>query len=203
MIGDERVRFCGECAKNVYNLSAMTRDEAEGVLAEHHGNLCVRMYLRDDGTVMTQDCPVGVRRKWVRRVASAAGGALLAAQALSLASQRSSTLASRSTAMGEGPAALPMTRAESAPVATLVDAVGATAEDPVAPSPQPPAPPRPAHPYITGRLAVRPPAPPAVMGAAAPAPPAVPTQGQVKMGEVSPSCPLPHPEPGDPLIGAL
>ncbi len=30
MTGDARVRFCGKCAKNVYNLSEMTRDEAEG-----------------------------------------------------------------------------------------------------------------------------------------------------------------------------
>src|SRR5690348_11198318 len=29
MNGDDRVRFCGLCEKNVYNLSAMTRDEAE------------------------------------------------------------------------------------------------------------------------------------------------------------------------------
>ena len=29
MAGDERVRFCEECALNVYNLSAMTAQEAE------------------------------------------------------------------------------------------------------------------------------------------------------------------------------
>ena len=29
MIGSERMRFCGECNLNVYNLSGMTRSEAE------------------------------------------------------------------------------------------------------------------------------------------------------------------------------
>src|SRR4051794_35729115 len=37
MIGDERVRFCGSCQKNVYNLSAMVSDEAERLLAQHEG----------------------------------------------------------------------------------------------------------------------------------------------------------------------
>src|SRR4051794_558697 len=29
MRGDEQMRYCGQCRKKVYNLSAMTRDEAE------------------------------------------------------------------------------------------------------------------------------------------------------------------------------
>src|SRR6185436_10400246 len=66
MKGDERVRFCGECQKNVYNLSAMTRDEAERLLADREGSICVRLYKRADGTVINADCPVGVRRKRVR-----------------------------------------------------------------------------------------------------------------------------------------
>src|SRR3954465_2271982 len=32
MVGDARVRACAECNKNVYNLSDMTRDEAEAVI---------------------------------------------------------------------------------------------------------------------------------------------------------------------------
>src|SRR6476646_493839 len=62
MAGDDRVRFCGGCEKNVYNLSAMTRDEAEALVRDREGRLCVRLYQRADGTVLTQDCPVGVRR---------------------------------------------------------------------------------------------------------------------------------------------
>jgi hypothetical protein len=89
MKGDERVRFCGQCEKQVYNLSAMSLGEATELLLAKNDGLCVRMFQRPDGTVMTEDCPVGVRRKWVRRVATtAAAGALLAAEALSVASAR-------------------------------------------------------------------------------------------------------------------
>jgi len=58
MIGTDRVRFCGQCSLNVYNLSAMTRDEAESVIAANEGKLCVRFYRRKDGSILTQDCPV-------------------------------------------------------------------------------------------------------------------------------------------------
>lgn len=59
MYGDERKRFCGECKLNVYNLSGMTRDEAEQLVTNHEGRLCVRFYRRADGSVITADCPVG------------------------------------------------------------------------------------------------------------------------------------------------
>ena len=65
MIGDERVRHCGQCDKKVFNLSAMTRREAAGVLAAHE-TPCVRFYQRADGTLMTSDCPVGQKKKRVR-----------------------------------------------------------------------------------------------------------------------------------------
>jgi hypothetical protein len=57
----ERVRFCSQCNLNVYNLSAMTRDEAKALLYKTEGRLCVRFYRRSDGTVLTQNCPVGLR----------------------------------------------------------------------------------------------------------------------------------------------
>lgn len=63
MAGDERSRFCGQCRLNVYNLSAMTRGEAEALVAEKEGRLCVRFYRRRDGTVLTQNCPVGWQRE--------------------------------------------------------------------------------------------------------------------------------------------
>ncbi len=59
MYGDDRKRFCGECKLNVYNLSGMTRDEAEALVTNAEGRLCVRYYMRPDGSVITQDCPVG------------------------------------------------------------------------------------------------------------------------------------------------
>ena len=61
-----RVRFCGLCAKNVFNLSEMTREEATRFVAQVEGTACVRFYQRADGTMLTADCPVGERRR-VRR----------------------------------------------------------------------------------------------------------------------------------------
>ncbi len=82
MRGDDTVRFCGLCEKNVYNLSAMTRNEAEAFLEERGVSACVRLFRRFDGTVLTADCPVGVKKKRFHlAVFSVAGGALMAAGA--------------------------------------------------------------------------------------------------------------------------
>jgi hypothetical protein len=91
MTGDDRVRFCGSCEKDVYNLSALARAEAEALLAKHGSSICVRLYQRADGTVLTADCPVGVRRKRVRRgvLAAASAGALAAAASTTFATQGS------------------------------------------------------------------------------------------------------------------
>lgn len=75
MSGDERVRLCGLCSKHVYNLSAMSRAQAESLIQEKEGKLCVRFYRRKDGTVLTADCPVGLRAVR-RKVAMIAGAAL-------------------------------------------------------------------------------------------------------------------------------
>ena len=61
MIGSEQMRFCGQCSLNVYNLSGMMKDEAESLIARNEGRLCVRFYRRTDGSIITSDCPVGLR----------------------------------------------------------------------------------------------------------------------------------------------
>lgn len=73
MFGDERRRFCSLCELNVYNLSDMTQAEAESFLINSEGRVCLRIHRRKDGTVLTQNCPVGwqaVKRK-VSRAATA------------------------------------------------------------------------------------------------------------------------------------
>jgi hypothetical protein len=91
MLGDERVRYCLGCEKNVFNLSAMGREEAEALLRDRLGKeLCVRFYQRTDGTIMTEDCPVGVKRKRRKKLALAVAGAgamALAATSLMLKAQ--------------------------------------------------------------------------------------------------------------------
>lgn len=63
MSGDDKTRFCQECKLNVHNLSAMTAEEAAGLLKkkEDGQRLCLSFFMRADGTVITQDCPVGLR----------------------------------------------------------------------------------------------------------------------------------------------
>lgn len=81
MIGVGRKRYCTECKLNVYNLSAMTRREAESFLMNSEGRLCVRFYRRKDGTILTQDCPVGWRavKKRISRTAAAFASLVFAA----------------------------------------------------------------------------------------------------------------------------
>jgi len=81
MAGDDRVRFCAQCKLNVYNIAAMHRTEAEKLIRETEGRLCARIYRRHDGTIITDNCPVGLRAmrrrlRWTVGVI-AAGFALL------------------------------------------------------------------------------------------------------------------------------
>lgn len=79
MTGDNRVRFCGECQLNVYNFGELSRTEAEELLRTTEGRICGRLYRRSDGTVITKDCPVGLRaaRRRVARIATAAFATLV------------------------------------------------------------------------------------------------------------------------------
>lgn len=106
MIGDDRIRACGGCDRPVFNLSEMTSEDAERVLATRGLTPCVRFYRRPDGTVMTTDCPTGERRE----------GRRLAVVASSLAA-------------GSVLAAAPSARAEPAP-ASPVETPRSTMDDP-------------------------------------------------------------------------
>jgi hypothetical protein len=74
MVGDNRLRFCSHCQLNVYNFSAMTKAEAESFLMKAEGPVCGRYYQRADGTMLTRDCPVGLRavKRRVSRMAATA-----------------------------------------------------------------------------------------------------------------------------------
>jgi carboxypeptidase family protein len=79
MAGDARVRHCTLCSLNVYNFAEMTREEVAELLARTEGRVCARLYRRADGTVLTRDCPTGLRalRRRASRVAAAWITALL------------------------------------------------------------------------------------------------------------------------------
>ncbi len=73
MEGDERVRHCGSCNKNVYNVSNMTGVEANKFLQLTAAKACVRFYQRADGTILVDNCPAGLRllrNRWRKIAAS-------------------------------------------------------------------------------------------------------------------------------------
>ncbi|NHZ34252.1 hypothetical protein [Massilia rubra] len=150
MQGDERVRHCNDCNKNVFNLSAMPEADATRLLADNHqGDLCVRFYQRQDGTVMTSDCGDSqramVRQAW-RGLPHMAGAAALALSAAFAATPAPATAAAASPAakppamrvtMGTPPA----TRPPREPAPSASEAIGQ--EDAARP-----------HRELTGRVAV-------------------------------------------------
>ena len=79
MFGNERIRFCEQCQLNVYNLSEMSKAEAERLIGQAEGRLCVRFYRRRDGSIITRNCPVGLRaiKRRLSLVATAVASSVL------------------------------------------------------------------------------------------------------------------------------
>jgi hypothetical protein len=62
MSGDDRKRVCRACKLSVFNLSELSRKEAENLLnTSKPGSFCIKLFRRADGTILTKDCPVGLR----------------------------------------------------------------------------------------------------------------------------------------------
>ena len=78
LTGDDRVRTCGACTKNVYNLTEMTRVEAEALILAKEGKLCVRYFQRRDGTMLQKDCTIGGSERRRRRFIAVGVSAVLA-----------------------------------------------------------------------------------------------------------------------------
>ena len=81
MRGDDQARFCAACQKHVYNLSAIPQDEAERLLCESAGSLCVRYEVGRDGRPVTlgyEKRGRGARGGWKFWTAIAAAGACMA-----------------------------------------------------------------------------------------------------------------------------
>lgn len=86
MNGDDRTRHCGQCNLFVHNIANLTDIEAEALLRSAFNDdgtskrrLCIGIYRRADGTILTANCPVGLAavraktRRAVSRVAAAVG----------------------------------------------------------------------------------------------------------------------------------
>ncbi len=83
MPGDERVRVCGRCDKHVYNLVAMTGEQAEALVRAVEGDGCAPTHRRADGTMLTSDCEIASmsprRTRVLTRIAAGVTGVLVAA----------------------------------------------------------------------------------------------------------------------------
>lgn len=100
MQGDARVRHCGDCKLNVFNISELSKSQAEDLIARSlkGERVCVRLSRRDDGTIITRDCPTGVRRVRRQRLGISAACAAAFAFLLGVFAHRAG--AEESTTMG-------------------------------------------------------------------------------------------------------
>jgi hypothetical protein len=76
MVGDARVRRCDTCNQNVYNISQLTRKQANELVAAKDAQMCMRYYHLADGTILLRDSAVEFRP--TRLIASAAAALALA-----------------------------------------------------------------------------------------------------------------------------
>lgn len=206
MDGDERVRFCRLCRLNVYNLSEMNSADAEALIREKEGRLCVRFYRRGDGTVLTRNCPVGLRA--IKRRLAVIGGGLAACLGWMFAGAASANSGSRGNSNGARPAAASRTTSPLRSFVSYLESIWYAATRPpvvetgamiAPPPPTPPAGPAP----FTG------PVDPALVPAPAPqqsasvAPDLSPSEPQVLMGKIAiapPSVANPRAEMGEMII---
>ncbi len=81
MIGNNKVRFCTHCAKDVNNISAMTRKEARRIVRKSGGSLCIRYIQRPEtkAPLFAEDLTQITRR----RVPLMAAGVMTASLSLS------------------------------------------------------------------------------------------------------------------------
>ena len=77
MFGNDDVRFCHHCAKNVHNLSAITRKQAKRLVAQSKGNLCIQYIRRPDGRIQTVEPKLYKIAGRVSRIAAGVFGATL------------------------------------------------------------------------------------------------------------------------------
>lgn len=51
MRGNEQIRFCDHCSKDVHNISAFRRKDARRLVAQSNGSICIRYVKRPDGRI--------------------------------------------------------------------------------------------------------------------------------------------------------
>ncbi|MBK7750098.1 MAG: hypothetical protein IPP57_17445 [Candidatus Obscuribacter sp.] len=61
MQGDDKVRFCSQCSKNVHNLSNMSKAEAAELVRKSDGKICAFIRRDERGKIITDNCPQFLR----------------------------------------------------------------------------------------------------------------------------------------------
>jgi hypothetical protein len=63
MLGDSRTRHCSQCRNSVHDVSELSRVEALKLVCGGE-SVCLRVYRRPDGRVLTSDCSTKRERIW-------------------------------------------------------------------------------------------------------------------------------------------
>ena len=86
----------------------MSRDEAETLLREKTGGMCVRYFQRHDGTILLADCTIGKRQRRNRRLIVAGAALLLGGSAAGVVMHHRATIAHERGEMMMGDIAEPI-----------------------------------------------------------------------------------------------
>ncbi|MEO6335042.1 MAG: ankyrin repeat domain-containing protein [Pyrinomonadaceae bacterium] len=117
MVGNDEVRFCTHCAKDVNNLSAMTRKEAARLVRKSGGSLCIRYVQRPEDTApMFAGQLTQITR---RRIPLMAAGVMSAS--LSLATMAYAQGGAATPPMKDTPAAAKVSECEDVPKAQVAN----------------------------------------------------------------------------------
>jgi hypothetical protein len=128
MSGNDQVRFCSHCTKNVVDLSAYTRARAEKLVRDSNGGLCVRYRKDERGRVITAP----PKFTQIKRQAKIAAGVLAATLSVgSAAYSQGQPISPKDRVSAEqiGPKKTPSTRAGFTVSGSVVDQVGALIPD--------------------------------------------------------------------------
>ena len=74
LVGNDRIRYCGDCKLNVYNLAELRPAEIEALVRKTPGRLCGQLYVRQDRTATLWDCPTARAGALRRRIWKIAAG---------------------------------------------------------------------------------------------------------------------------------
>ncbi|MGB7161020.1 MAG: hypothetical protein WBD40_23365 [Tepidisphaeraceae bacterium] len=88
MQGDDKARFCSHCNRHVHNLSAMPQDEAQRLVCESAGRLCIAYVPNERGGVTPLEYAKPKQPRYGWKLVAAIGGLGGVASALATAVYR-------------------------------------------------------------------------------------------------------------------